>query len=457
MTTTQSVGSANVMQELYFQTLDKLGLLEPLGRVPFGIQQRRGGFTPAQRCLTFLAAQAQQCERLTDWTLGQRLDTRLQHWLGGRAAPHPATLSRTLAATDERTVHVLRREVLVPLTDQALGMAEAQGRWVFFDVDNKALPAEGARYEGTSTGRMSDGGYSRGYRLHLVSLGNLWPLEMEFTGANAHAVPSAMGMFKRLMRRVPGSMRGRMIVRGDSNHGSVQFVRFLQRYDVGYLLKCYSTQTAKKLWEANPDREPQRIVRADKADLLALDLGQTRLTGMTRKRLANGRERRRACHVTVPRVVVYREDPAQVNTDTTPACFALLTVLPENEFAPAALLEQAYHPRAGDIENIFCQLGQAFRITHMRSRTFYGNYTFLLLSLVAATLTELIREEARVAEAPIPAGLLETLVAARDCGLRLEETPEAGLSLIVSVTTSYAVTFKNALRRSYQHRFRFAA
>ncbi len=131
------------MQELYFQMLDHVGLREALNRVPFRIQQRRGGFSPGQRCLTFLAAQAQRCLRLTDWTPAQRLDARLQHWLGDRPAPHPSTLSRTLGATDAETVRVLRGQVLAPLTDQAFLSPEAAGRWVFLDIDNKALPAEG--------------------------------------------------------------------------------------------------------------------------------------------------------------------------------------------------------------------------------------------------------------------------------------------------------------------------
>jgi hypothetical protein len=446
------------MQELYFQTLEKLGLLGALGRVPFGIQQRQGGFSPAQRCLTILAAQAQQCACLTDWTRRQRVDSRLQHWLGGRPAPHPATLSRTLAATDEQTVGVLRREVLVPLTDQALLSSEAQGRWVFFDVDNKGLPAKGKTYEGTATGRMADGKYRRGYRLHLVSLGNLWPLEMALTGANAHAAPTAMVMIKRLMHRVHGSLRQRMVIRGDSNHGSVRFVQFLHRYHAGYLLKAYSPDTAKMLWESHCQDRPQRIVRSGKIDLLALDLGATVLTGTTRKKRSNGSDRRKSCRVTVPRVVVYREDPAGVPAGETPQCFALLTTLPAGAYDATALLDEAYQPRAGDIENIFCQLDQAFGITHLRSRRFHGNYTVLMLSLIAATLTELVREQARIEERPVPAGLQETLVAARDCGLCLDQTPEAGLTLVVGVTTTrYAPTFQKALRRAYQHRFRFAA
>ena len=457
MTITQPCASANVMQELYFQTLDKLDLLEPLGRVPFGIQQRRGGFTPAQRSLTFLAAHAQQCACVTDWTLRQRMDSRLQHWLGGRPAPHPATLSRTLAAADEQTVQVLRREVLVPLTDQALLSPEAQGRWVFFDVDNKGLPAEGKTYEGTTTGRMADGTYRRGYRLHLVSLGNLWPLEMEFTGAHAHAAPTAMVMIKRLMHRVHGSLRHRMVVRGDSNHGSVRFVQFLHRYDAGYLLKAYSPDTAKKLWDLHSHDRPQRIVRPGKIDLLALDLGPTVLTGMTRKKHPDGRQRRKSCRVTVPRVVVYREDPAAVAAGDELQCFALLTTLPVAAYDATALLDRAYQPRAGDIENIFCQLDQAFAITHMRSRSFHGNHTVLMLSLIAATLTEFIREQARIEDLPVPAGLQETLVAAKDCGLRLEQTPEAVPALAVGVTTRYTPTFQKALRCSYQHRLRFAA
>jgi len=445
------------MSELYFEWLKQLGLLEGFNQVPFQIQQRRNGFTPAMRCLTLLASQAQRCQRLTDWTPAYRLDSRLQHWLGDRPGPHPSTLSRTLAAADERTVQVLRQKVLVPLTDQALFSPQAQGRWVFFDIDNKGLSAEGKQYEGTATGRMGDGGYARGYRLHLISLDNCWPLEMEFTGANAHAVPSAMVMVKRLMHRVHGSLRKRMVLRGDGNHGCVQFIRFVNRYGAGYLFKSYSSETARNLWKSHSDGPKQRIARREKIDLLAMDLGATRINGMTRKQQPDGTIRRRACHVTVPRVVVYREDPRQVPADKEPECFALLTTLPTHDYDPAKLLAEAYLPRGGDIENIFCQLDQAFEITHLRSRTFYGNWTFLMLSLIAATLTQMIRQEAIGHEQPIPPGLKETLLAASECGLRLRQDPSAGCELVVVRTSSFTETFKKALRCSYQHRFRYAA
>jgi hypothetical protein len=457
MTSSHSDGSANLMQELYFQMLDKLGLMEALNQVPFQIQRRRCGFSPAQRCLTLLAAQAQRCPTLTDWTMAQRRDSRLQHWLGGRPAPHPSTLSRTLAAADEQTVHVLRQKVLTPLSDQALLLAEASTGRVFFDIDNKALPAEGEEYEGTWTGRMSDGGFSRGYRMHLISLANLWPLELELTAANAHAAPTGMVMLKRLLHRVHGSLRQRMVVRGDSNHGCVQFIIFLRRYQAGYVLKAYNSATAKNLWRQSCQQHPVRLPRQDKPDLLAIDLGPVTIQGMTRRRRPDGKERRKACHVTVPRVAVYHEDPGQVPPDKTPECFALLTTLPREEFDLAGLLEQAYLPRGGDIENIFCQLDQAFGITHLRSRRLNGNYTFLMLSLIAATLTQLIREEARLQSLPIPPGLQETLTAAAICGLRLEHDSKAGCILTVGITGPYTVTFQKALWCSYQHRFRYAA
>ena len=157
-----------------------------------------------------------------------------------------------------------------------------------------------------------------------------------------------------------------------------------------------------------------------------MDLGPTRINGMTRKQLPNGQTRRRGCHVTVPRVVVYREDPQQIPADREPECFALLTKLPAHDYDSAELLTEAYLPRAGDIENIFCQLDQAFEITHLRSRRFHGNWTFLMLSLIAATLTQMIRQEAIGHEQPIPPGLKETLVAASECGLRLRQDPSAG-------------------------------
>jgi hypothetical protein len=455
MTSTYCNASANVMMELYFQWLDKLSLRTALDRVPFNIQQRRTGFTPAMRCMTLLAGHAQRVVKLTDWTARHRRDSRLEHWLGDRPAPHYSTLSRTLAACDQRTVRALRAEVLAPLTEQVLLSASgARGRRVFLDVDNKGLVAEGPTHEGATFGRMSDGQNKQGYRLHLISLANCWPLEMEWTGAHAHAVPSAMMMVKRLMGRLPDRLRGRVLFRGDSSHGCVRFIRFLNRYAAGYLLKNYRPETAERLWQEAAGRPTERIVRPGRPDLLAIELGSQPLHG---KRAVGRSGRRTSCWVRVDRVVVYREQIDPTAMGRAAQCFALLTTLPADEFDAAALYQEAYLPRAGDIENIFCQLDQAFQITHLRSRSFYGNWTFVMLSLVAATLTQMIRQDDRLADQPMPAGLEETLVAAASSGLSIQHSGQAGCVLAADVSGSYQQTFQAALACSYQYRFRYVA
>ena len=455
MTSTQKHVSASIMSELYFESLKSLGLMEPLGEVPFQMQCRRTGFGPAQRCLALLASQAEGCEYLTDWTKDLRLDSRLSHWMGDRPAPHPSTLSRSLAATDAQTIEVLRREILVPLSDQAFVSAEATGPWLFVDVDSKGLPAEGKTYQGTSYGRMSDGRNRLGYRLHLLCLANRWPLEMDLTGANEHGVGQAMVLCKRLMRRVSQDICRRIVVRGDSAYGGVRFIRFVQRYACGYLLKGYNASTARRLWRESS--APQcRIHRTDQPDLLVKDCGVTQLTGMTRQKRHGGVERRQSMKVTVPRVVVYQEDSSQVPSDKTPQWFCLITTLWSEAFDCEALL-QAYQDRGGTVENIFSQLDQAFAITHLRSRSYYGNHTYLLLALIAANLTQQIRDAAMERDLPIPAGLGQMVVEAKQCGLSLAQDEQAGCVLHEGLVGHYTATFKAVLRCSYQHRFKYAA
>ncbi len=457
MTSVQQSVSANVMTELYFQMLRRLGLLEPLRRVPFDIQRRRNGFAPSQRCLAFLATQAQGCEYLTDWKLPLRTDSRLCHWMGDRPAPHASTLSRSLAATDAQTVKILRRDVLVPLSDQAFLSAEATGRTLFLDIDRKGIPAEGPTYEGTPYGRMPDGRLRRGYGLHLLSLDNHWPLEMLLTGAAEHGVNQAMVLIKRLIHRLSGGARHRVVVRADANYGSVRFVRWLQRYPCGYLLKGCNAYTAKKLWRAH-NGPRRRIERADRPDLLALDCGVTTLTGMTREKRADGSQRRRSKKITVPRVVVYQEDPAQVAPGQRPECFFLITTLPKQQYDCRDLL-QAYLDRAGQVENVFSQLQQAFSITHLRCRSFHGNFTYLLFVMIAANLTQRIRDEALAQQMPVPVRLSEMLVAASESGLQLRQDEEAGCVLheAADVAGPHRETFKALLRCSYQRCFRYAA
>jgi hypothetical protein len=360
-----------------------------------------------------------------------------------------------LAATDADTVSILRRDVLVPLSDQAFSIAKTVDGYLFVDVDRKGIPAEGETYEGTSYGRMPDGSNRRGYGLHLLSLENRWPLEMLLTGANEHGVRQGMLLVKRLMHRVSGSVRRKLVVRGDANYGCVRYVKFLQRYPCGYLLKGYNSPTGVRLWREN-DAPRQRIHRDGQPDLLALECGVTTLTGMTRERDADGTERRRSIKVTVPRVVVYQEDPAQVPGDREAECFFLITTLPVEAYDCQELL-QAYLDRAGDVENIFGQLDAAFTITHCRTRTFQGNCTYLLLVMIAANLTQLIRQEAFRMERPVPAGLSETLTAAAESGLRLVQDDQAGCVLHEGLPGACTETFKALLRCCYQQRFRYAA
>ena len=453
MTTESVTVSANVMSELYFQNLRRLGLLERFQEVPFAMQHRKTGFSSAARCLSLLASQAHGCSTLSDWSLPLRDDSRLQHWMGDRRAPHASTLSRTLSAADPSTIKALRG-ILSDLSDQAWGLQPTVGGRMIVDVDNKGLPAQGATYEGTQPGYMADGSKKRGYRLHLLSIGNQWPMEMEFTAANAPAVPAAMVMIKRLMHRCSSPLRGQILFRGDSAHGTVRFVRFVQRYPCDYLLKGNNPATAAKLWNDHLDMPWERIVRDEGPDLLAMDLGPTRLDGIQHDQDAQGKEHRHRCHVQVPRVVVYRQDPKHGSDE--PECFFLITTLGAEDYPTGPLLE-LYNQRGGDVENVFWQLDQAFEITHLRSRTFHGNQAFLLLTLIAATLTQTIRQEALHSELPVPAGLKETLVAARDCGLRLEHAPSTGCVLSGGLESSYTTTFRNVLHGSYQYRFRYAA
>ena len=161
--------------------------------------------------------------------------------------------------------------------------------------------------------------------------------------------------------------------------------------------------------------------------------------------------------MTVPRVVVYQEDPRQVAADKTPEIFCLITTLSRKAY-PAAQLLDRYNDRGGDVENIFCQLDQAFSITHLRSRKFYGNYTFLMLALIAGNLTQIVRERARYDAHPIPAGLSETIEAAATSGLRLAQDEQAGCVLTEpDEPRAYTATFRHLLNCSYQHRLRFAA
>jgi hypothetical protein len=451
----QSSVSANVLVQLYFQTLRRLGLFERFAKVPFKLQQRSTGHRPEARCLSILASLAQGCRNLTDWNLPLRKDSLTLHWLQADCAPHPSTLSRSLKAVDQTTVRAIR-SILSDLSDQAWSFLPDQNSRVMLDIDNKGIRAEGRTYEGATKGYMPDGDIAQGYRLHLLSIDNQWPMEAELTGANAPAVPSAMVLVKRLMSRLTDTRRQAVVIRGDSAHGTVWFVKFLNRYPCGYLLKGNNNQTAIKLWEQKQGVCVISFPRPGGPDLQAIDCGAMRLDGFHHWHDSKGKEHRSNVHAHVPRVVIYRQDPSRLKPDKQPEYFCLITTLDAAQYPPRELLE-LYDKRAGDVENIFCQLDQAFNITHMRCRNLPGNLVFMLLGLIASTLTQIVRQEAIQHQAPIPPGLKETLDAAKESGIRLEYGQQIGYDMLRGTETHYTATFARLLNLSYQHRFRYAA
>ena len=421
MTCIDSIPQANIGPELFLQILQRLGLLEAFDQVPFHIQQRKSGLTSGARSLCLLLSQAHGCRNLTDWQGALREDSRIQHWLNTPRPklPHASTLSRSLAATDARTVQALQailRDSVQPLLQ---GLPTDQ--LCLLDVDNKGIPAEGKSYPNTGIGHMPDGSLGVGYRLHSLSWENRWALEMSLTPANQEVVGEAIGLLQQALRWLPKALRDVLVIRGDSAHGCRRFVRWLQRAVLGYLLKANQSATAQRLWRHSQDQPTGRLVRTGQRDLLVRDLGPTTLYGKTR-----GSHRR---SFQVPRVVLYHEDPASpAPADKAPACFALLTTLESWRYAPAALLD-LYNQRGGAVENLFGQLEGAFQISHLRSRQFWGNYTSLLLSLLAGNLTQWIRQEALERDWPVPAGVAETLQAARHSGLCLRQSSPAGCTL----------------------------
>ena len=69
---------------------------------------------------------------------------------------------------------------------------------------------------------MSDKRYARGYRLHVLSIDNRWPLDMELTAANEHAVGAGMLLTKRLVRRGRGETSPPPSLLGGANDSALQ-------------------------------------------------------------------------------------------------------------------------------------------------------------------------------------------------------------------------------------------
>lgn len=473
MPSVHSTAPANILAELCLEQITTQGLRPLLEQVPWALRTRRDGLDNAQRCLCLLAGLSQGCRVYRDWNSRLHQDNRLQFWLDGRSPPAASTLSRSLAAATEQTVAGLCK-VLGRLDQPLFCTLPPLGFWVL-DLDSQGLPAHGKSYENAAYGHMPDGSLQRGYGLHLLSLENTWPLAMDFTPANADPISVGMPLLQRWLHGQDASLRRHLLLRGDSLYGCARFLRYLRHGGCGYLLKGTSPAQAQRLWREHVQSCPlQRIARAGQGDLLAIECGPQTLDGADHRQDAQGRPHRHRLHVPVPRVVVYQEDPAGCPPGQAPQCFCLLTTLERQRCSASQLLE-LYNQRGGTIENLFNQLEQAFAIHHWRSRRYWGNYSFLLLSLVAASLCQRLRQQGQEQGLPTPAGLQGLLQAAACSGLRLEQEEQAGCTLHSEAappasrpapppasapppaTAPYTYTLLRLLHCSYQYCFAWAA
>jgi hypothetical protein len=133
------------------------GVLRERLRVP--VQERRSGFTHAQRSLALVTALAAGCRSARDGDFVLKPEPLAAAVLGLPRWPHSSQLTRFLRAFGGQHVAALRRafEDLVA-QHSSVRRQRRRGERVVVDVDQTDIPANGRTYQATACGHFKKKG-----------------------------------------------------------------------------------------------------------------------------------------------------------------------------------------------------------------------------------------------------------------------------------------------------------
>jgi hypothetical protein len=240
---------------------------------------------------------------------------------------------------------------------------------VTVDVDTTGLVADGDTYEGARKGYFSEHKGKRGYQLNtayvpeygetlavLFDPGNV-PPGARFVDV-MYAVAEVLGGWERIG-----------LVRADSAQGTMDYMRFLLEHSLDFLLRGHNSRTSRNLALPVPECLWETVdwgLQATEGPPIYFDLPDERRVAV-RTILSRCWEKDRWA---------YRH---------------LCTTLPGH--GPQALypvdVVQLYNQRGGSIEIDFKGDKGGIFINHLRTRSFYGIWTFLITAFMAANLLSL--------------------------------------------------------------------
>ncbi|HSD60231.1 MAG TPA: transposase [Burkholderiales bacterium] len=367
----QAVGtSAHAGLASFLRFVQRAGVESVLHQaVRLPVQERRTGFTQAQKSLALLAALAAVARSARDSDFTLAADPVAVRVLGLPRWPHSSQLTRHLKAFRPQHVHALRRAVEDLTASQATTRRRLRrGERVVVDLDQTAISANGRTYERTARGHFPKKG-ARGYQATAVFAGDTGGGDDEVLAifldpGNAHATwrfADALAALERVLGpldRLPG-----LILRFDCQYATADDLALLLRRRIRFVGRVYADATAAGWalehrtalhWE---ELSPVKWV----ADLGEGPIAPRHPELVCRRLLVRSTGARHRCGYT-----------------------AILTYLAPAEL-PTADLEPFYEARQ-TIEGWLSEATDALQLKGLWSRSFAGLEAFLLHAALASNL-----------------------------------------------------------------------
>jgi len=346
------------------------GYFEPL-RQHFKPDMKTVRHSPSDKLLTLFFSLLVGCPYTSSINRDLRPYPALAQVLNMASFPDQSQVSRLLqemTAVDLGDLTLIFEETL-----RGHSRSCHSSRPVTVDVDTTGLVANGATYEGATKGYFPKNRGKRGYQVNtayvpeygetlavLLDRGNV-PPGARFVDV-MYAVAEVLGDWERIG-----------LVRGDSAQGTIDYMRFLLDHSVDFLLRGKSSITSRDL--ALPI--PERLWETVGFGLQATEGPPIYINWPDGRRVA-------------VRTVLSRCQ-GTYGWDYRHLCTTLPDHGPQGLY-PAELVE-LYNQRGGSIEIDFKGDKGGIFINHLRTRSFYGVWTFLLTAFMAANLLSLFRAQ----------------------------------------------------------------
>ena len=244
-----SSGRAGLTSFLSF--VRRLGVPAALaGGVRLPIQERRSGFTVAQKSLALVAALAAGCRSARDGDFVLVGDRAAITAAGLPRWPHSSQLTRLLRAFCPQHVEALRGAVeAVTAQHSTVRRRLRSGQRVVIDLDQTAISANGRTYERTARGHLKKKG-DRGYQATAAFAGDTSGGDDEVLAVfldpgNAHATWRFAELLAALTRVLGPLERYRgLVLRFDCQYATADDLALLLRPGLRFVGRVYADATA---------------------------------------------------------------------------------------------------------------------------------------------------------------------------------------------------------------------